>query len=115
MNADHLALVCGDFLAVLSALIATAFVVLYWATARWWRSEMGRNVMALMGSLALLLDLTAVRAFTQAVPAPHADWFLWVRLGVFAFIPVAIGWRLWILVRLQILDPEDRERGSKDV
>lgn len=99
----------GNLLIVLSAILATGFVVLYWVTAPWWRSDMGRNVQALMGVIALVLDLSVVRIFVPG--ALDLLWFNLLRLVVFAFVPVVLGWRLWLLWRVQVRDRR-RERDG---
>jgi hypothetical protein len=87
----------GNALIIASAVLALAFVVLYAAAAGWWRSEGGRNVMALMGSIAAVLALATVKILVG-----DAWWFVWLRLAVFAAVPAALGWRLSMLWRAQV-------------
>jgi cytochrome bd-type quinol oxidase subunit 1 len=94
--------VIGTALLLLSALLASGFVGLYAVTARWWRSEMGRDIMRLMMVIAGVLDLSAIRAL---IPATGGTlWFSILRLIVFAFVPVALGMRLWLLWKTQVQD-----------
>jgi hypothetical protein len=96
----------GNALVVLTAVLAWAFCVLYHFLAPWWRSTMGRNVMTYGLVVAAVLSLSVVRlAFGAAVDTP---WFSVLRLVVFAGVPLAIGWRIAILVRLQIRNPKGR-------
>lgn len=90
----------GNLLLLISALFATGFVVLYWLTAPWWRSPFGRNIMSLMGVIAAVLVLSAIRVFAPVT----ADvlWFAVLRLIVFAFVPVVLGMRLWLLWKVQV-------------
>lgn len=99
----------GNGLILLSAVFATSFVVLYWVTAPWWRSPMGRNVQALMFVIALVLDLSVVRIFVPG--SVDLLWFNILRLIVFAFVPVVLGWRLWLLWRVQVLDRRRDRNG----
>src|SRR4051812_47475885 len=39
------------------ATAANVFAVVYHATARWWKSAMGRNIMLLVGSIAGIVDV----------------------------------------------------------
>lgn len=98
----------GNILLLLSGSLATAFVVLYWVTAPWWRTDIGRNIMSLMFAIAAVLDLSVIRVFAPVT----ADmlWFSVLRLVVFALVPVVLGMRLWLLWKVQI---RDRRRNDK--
>jgi hypothetical protein len=98
--------VVGNVLLAASGLFATAFVVLYSVTARWWRSPMGRNVMSLMFVIGAVLDLSVIRIFVPG--SVDLLWFNILRLVVFAFVPVVLGWRLWLLIKVQVLRRRDR-------
>jgi hypothetical protein len=89
----------GNALIVLSAIEALAFVAMYSVVARWWRSEVGRNIMALMGVIAAVLVLSTIRIIFG-----DNSWFAWLRLGVFAGVPVVLARRLWLLWRVQVRD-----------
>lgn len=81
-----------------TALFAVLFFVLAYAIlAPWWRSEIGRNVMAWSGSAAMLLFL----AVLQQIFGP-AYWGrdLLVALGFAGFIAAAV-WRLVMLLKAQ--------------
>jgi len=101
--------ILGNLLLLLSALLATGFVVVYWITAPWWRTAMGRNVFSLMAVIAAVLDLSVIRVFLPVT----ADvlWFGILRLIVFAFVPVVLALRLWLLIKIQI---RDRRRERRD-
>ena len=102
--------VVGNLLVLLSAIEASGFVVVYWATAPWWRSPMGRNVMSLMFVIALVLDLSVVRIFVPG--AVDLLWFNILRLVVFALVPVVLGMRLWLLVKVQVMDRRQERDGG---
>jgi hypothetical protein len=74
--------------------------VVYQITARWWEREDGRHVMSFMFVIAAVLVLSVIRVY---VPG-SADllWFNVLRLVVFAFVPVVLGWRLVMLLRAQV-------------
>jgi hypothetical protein len=99
----------GNALLLLSALLATGFVVLYLFVARWWASEAGRHLMAFNTVIAVVLWLSVIRVFVPG--SANVAWFAWLRTGVFAFVPVVLGWRLWMLVRVQVLDRRYERRG----
>jgi hypothetical protein len=101
----------GNVLLLLSALLATGFVVLYLFVARWWASEAGRHLMAFNTVIAAVLWLSVIRVFVPG--SAELAWFAWLRVGVFAFVPVVLGWRLWMLVRVQILDRRRERRGAR--
>jgi hypothetical protein len=88
--------VIGNVLLVLSALIATAFIVVYHWSALWWRSHDGRHVMAFMASLAMVLDLAMLRLVVG-----RPEWFEAVRTLTFVTIPVVLSWRFAILIKAQ--------------
>jgi len=101
VNAVGVVSTITTILVVISAIVATSFVVAYHFTSRWWRTEVGRNLQAYMFISAGLLDLGVVRAVTNS--SPDAGWFIYLRLVFFSAVPIVIGWRLWILIKLQIL------------
>jgi hypothetical protein len=96
----------GNALIVLTTILAWTFCILYHAMAPWWRSQMGRNVMTYGLVVAAVLSLSVVRvAFDAVVETP---WFSILRLVLFAGVPVAIGWRIAILLRVQRQNGKDR-------
>jgi hypothetical protein len=87
-----------DFLTILfgaGALGCVTFVGLYlWRSVGWWRSDAGRNLMAVMAILLVLLGLVVVGRWWG--PLPH--WIWTVGVGV---LDAAIWWRVIILWRKQ--------------
>lgn len=79
----------GTVLVWLAAVPATASVVKH-AFTPWRDTPAGRHLMAYMGVIALVLILYAART---VVPEDTA-WFAWLRLAVFAAVPVVLAWRL---------------------
>jgi hypothetical protein len=76
------------------------FVLLYGMAAPWWRSLAGRNIMAVMGTVAVAFGYFAWVIFQGGVPG----YFFPVRFFLFLGIFLSIGWRVLILVRRQIFD-----------
>lgn len=89
----------GTVLVVVSAVLAWAVCVLYHLSARWWESEAGQHVMTFTAVLAVVLTLWAVGALT---PATKGTWWQVLRLVAFTGVPISLGWRLWMVFRLQI-------------
>lgn len=96
----------GIALVIISAVLAWAVCIAYHLSARWWESEVGRHVMTFTGVLAVVLSLWSVGALLS--PTRGAWWDV-VRLVAFTGVPISLGWRLWMVYRLQI-----RPRGKKE-
>lgn len=85
----------GNGLLISAAVVCTASVVLH-LRVPWWRSEMGRHLLAYMGVMALTLDLGVIRIVFGDSP-----WFQLVRLLVFVGVPLVMAQRLWLQVKAQ--------------
>lgn len=84
----------GTILIAVGAAAMVAFVVVYAVGSRgWYRTAVGRNLMALPAVLAVLLLLSTARRLGHV---PDAVW--WVSLGA---LDAVMWWRVVILVRLQ--------------
>lgn len=88
----------GTALVVLSAVLAWTFVASYHLSARWWTSEAGRHLMTFTAVLAVVLTLWSVGALTTT----KGTWWAVARLVAFTGVPVSLGWRAWMLWRMQI-------------
>lgn len=93
---------------VAGAAAATAFVVLYHLSARWWRSEEGIHLMAFTGALAVVFDWIAMRTFL-ANPRPVSLGVEITRAVIYCTVAALLVWRLWLLYRLQIRPGLKRE------
>lgn len=78
-----------------------AFIALYTLVAKWWRSPLGRNLVAFDASLSLTL-LPSVVHHAFGVSSALSEPFAWFTLGAFAAVPCVIVWRAVILVRMQL-------------
>lgn len=85
----------GNGLLMCAALVCTASVVMH-ARVPWWRSEMGRHLMAYMGVMAATLDLGVIRSFFG-----DTWWFSLLRLIVFCGVPCVMAQRLWLQIKAQ--------------
>jgi hypothetical protein len=79
---------------------AVAFIALYSAIAPWWRSPLGRNLVALDGSISLTL-LPSVVHHTLGVSSADSAFFAWFSVVAFGLVPCVIVWRAYILLRIQ--------------
>ena len=87
----------GDWLSHATTLTVLGFVMIYASIAPWWRTPIGRNIMAL--AVANLL----VFALISANLVWGLDWVgrQGVRVATFAAISSIFAWRTIILVREQ--------------
>lgn len=85
----------GSVLIGLTAVLAVAAVVLHHLLADWRRTEAGRHAFTFEVALGLSLALWTLR-----LVVPEGDWFLFVRLVAFALVPVALAWRIRIIVQV---------------
>jgi hypothetical protein len=101
----------GD-LAFYAATAATVlFALLYLVTASWWKTLAGRNIMAVMGSMALSFAYFTWAIATGGIPSGFHP----MRALLFASVAISVGWRVWILVRIHIIPGlRDRKRGEKN-
>lgn len=89
--------------------VTVLFALLYLFFAPWWQTTTGRNIMAVMGSVALAFGYFTWVIALGGLPAG----FYPVRALIFASIATAIGWRVWILIRHQVIPGfRSRKRGG---
>lgn len=100
----------GDWLLVSGFVAALTFVAGY-MRVRWASTEAGRNVMALMAVIALLLGLAAAR-IVFGINYPGREW---IRLGSVILLNIALWWRTVLLWRTtHRTAPDDRSQpGSR--
>lgn len=85
-----------------------AFIVLYSVLAPWWRSPLGRNLIAFDAVLSLTLLPSVIHHALGATSAEDTA-FAWFTVSAFAAVPVVIGWRAVIMIRMQLDRKPDRE------
>jgi hypothetical protein len=85
----------GSALIVGTGVLAWLFVVLYHVRQPWWRSAMGQHIMTYSVVVTAVLTLSAI-----GILIGRPAWFEVLRLVVFCGVPVAIGWRIVILLRV---------------
>jgi hypothetical protein len=88
----------GDFAFYACTVATVAFVIAYLVLAPWYRTTTGRNIMAVMGSVALAFVYFTVAIQQGGVPFG----FYPIRALLFTFIFLSVGWRVIILVRAQV-------------
>jgi hypothetical protein len=96
----------GNVLVCLSAAIATTSVILH-ARVPWWRSEMGRHLMAYTATIAAVLDLAVIRMLIG-----DSWWFALLRLVVFSLVPAVTAWRVWLQIKAHRDDRAERTRDD---
>lgn len=89
----------GDLAYYACTVAAAVFVVLYLLIAPWYKTATGRNIMAVMASMAGILVY-----FTWAIwhgsPLPFG--FYPMRAVLFTALGLSLVWRVIILVRAQL-------------
>lgn len=88
-------------LVVITFFTSVAFVLLYTVIAPWWRSPLGRNLIAFDSALSLTLLPSVIHHITGTSSA-ESPFFAWFTVGAFAAVPCVIVWRAVILIRTQL-------------
>lgn len=100
----------GDHALIGCAVVAATFVLLYMFLSPWWKTPAGRNIMAVMGSLAVSLVY-----FTWAVNAGGIPPFFWpIRAMLFTGILLAIGHRIILFLRAHVLARRARKENRHE-
>ncbi len=107
MAGTHLAFVISVISLAATFFLSLAFVVVY-GLSRWWEHESGRNMMAFDFVIMLVTGLSLARLIFD-----DHTWFLWLRVCVLAFVPIIIGWRLLMLIRVQYFTLDDRSAETR--
>ncbi len=88
----------GDWAFFGAAIASLLFVLVYLTIAPWWETSTGRNIMAVMGTVAIAFGYFAWVILAGGVP----DGFYPVRALLFTGIALSISWRVWMLIRVQL-------------
>ncbi len=94
---DRTLMVIGNGLVIATFVLALAYAVTYHLTARWWTSEFGRSLMSLKIAIAAVTGLAVPRIIWGL---DHVL-FNVLRLVVFTAVPLALAWRLAVLIKTQ--------------
>lgn len=89
--------VVGDVLVIWTFLASLAFVIVYHIRAAWWDNDFGRSLMTYQIAMTVVLGLALPRIFWGG---DHLV-FQILRVVVFTAVPVALTWRLVVLIRVQ--------------
>ena len=99
----------GDWAFYACAFVAVMFSLLYLFLAPWWKTVSGRNIMTVMGSLAVALGYFGWVIYIGGVPS-H---FWPIRALIFTAIAAAIGWRIVIFIRHHVIRSLRAGEGTK--
>lgn len=103
----------GNALVISSAIVSLVFIFAYHQRAYWWRTGDGRHVFTFMAVIAAVLTSASLRIIFG-----DPEWYTWVRVIVFAGVPVVLVWRLSILLsaqsRRRIRSDERTREGEQD-
>lgn len=100
----------GDLLAHLAAIMALGFVISYGFLVPWWRSPIGRNMMAMAVAHLIVFSLIIANLWFGL------DWAgrPFVRALVYASIAVIFAWRTSIFLG-EYLNARRREKELRNV
>lgn len=100
----------GDFAFYACTVACVAFVLAYLVLAPWYRTTTGRNIMAVMSSMAL-----AFVYFTLAIHSGGVPWgFYPIRAMLFTFIFLSVAWRVALLLRVQLAARKEKARVERE-
>jgi hypothetical protein len=88
--------------AIACAVTPAVFIIIYWITAPWWKSEAGWRTMTLMWSVMLAFGVTLANAFGWLRSFSLLT-LLVVQLVIFLLIWAALFWNLLALLHAQVL------------
>lgn len=100
MTQEHLITDLINDMVVLAFAASVLFIVVYTVLAPWWRSEIGRALIAMDTGLALALA-PAVLHRLLGVSLAASLGFGWYYLGSLALVAGATLWRTWIIIKTQ--------------
>ena len=82
---------------------ALIFISTYTVLAPWWRTSIGRTIVAMDAGIMLTL-LPAVLHLYLGVSEGSPS-YAWFTLCAFLLVPSSILWRTWVMVRVHRLRP----------
>jgi hypothetical protein len=96
----------GDIAFTIMGAAAVTFTVLYLLLTPWWRTPTGRNIMAMMSTLAIIGAWGSYILLTD-MDRPFAVYQ--IRFAMFLVLAIVIIWRIVIFVRVQLLARQSRK------
>jgi len=87
----------GNALVIVTFLVSLAFCVVYHLKARWWENEFGKSLMTYQLAITGVLGLAIPRIFMGSDNIVY----MILRIFVFTCVPVALAWRLSVLIKVQ--------------
>lgn len=88
----------GDWAFYGATAVTIVFAVMYGLLAPWWETTAGRNIMAVMGSVAVAFSYFTWAIAVGGIP-PGFDM---VRALLFIGIGLSIGWRTVIFINVHV-------------
>lgn len=89
----------GDFAFYVCTAVTILFSVLYFFLAPWWRTVTGRNIMSVMGAMALAFSYFSWAIHVGGVP----DGFDAMRAILFTCLTLAVAWRTVIFIKHHVI------------
>lgn len=89
----------GDWAFFAATAVTVFFALAYFLGAPWWKTITGRNIMAVMGSMAVAFGYFSWAIAVGGIP-PGFDA---VRALLFAGLALSIGWRTVIFIRHHLI------------
>lgn len=103
----------GDIAFTVMGAAAIVFTVLYLFLTPWWRTPTGRNIMAMMSTLAIIGAWGSYILLTDT-ERPFAVYQ--IRFAMFSTLAIVIIWRIMIFIRVQLLTRRsDKEKAHHDL
>lgn len=98
----------------LTTILAVAFLVTYHVQTRgdWRRSQMGRHLFVFTACIGLVTGMWSIAFAASLAGVELGDWYGWSLVGVFASIPVALAWRLHLLLQAQRTPEHNQSRET---
>jgi uncharacterized membrane protein YjfL (UPF0719 family) len=87
------------------------FVIFYHRLTRWRETALGRNVMAFMACMIMLVGLGFVRAFLDVW---IDSWIELLRFVAFTITATVVWNRVYLLIRYQTAEAEEARRNLRD-
>lgn len=106
----------GDYAFYLATAMTVLFSLLYLFSAPWWQTSAGRNIMSVMGSVAIAFSYFSWAIAVGGIP-PGFDG---MRALLFILIALSVTWRTVIFIRHHLLrslrgQTPEKQGGSNEL